>query len=597
MRKPLASRIIGLAVIYCVAFCIIVILQFSNRGYFSHSIGGMTIRGRYLQQESTAEAPAAELQKLESAPAITGGVKITYGGLEFNLKEERGKGLMLTAIDGTIPVNPEYMILTENSARFILPGGTIVTFNLPTSTRGPELQINTEFANNISEIAIPIASRRSSLIRENGQLGIMYGGFRYFFTRQGREFEDGKITLSRNNTSISYRARSRQRVFDPDDYIIARAQNYESVIRNWRDTNFSYWNQNAAMLQNESDITAFLSEALTRGNFMPAVNSIPGNFINSPRHSYISSVFLGGMTAAYRSFISLENEKLNLITRLTRERSLAIFQESHILDYLFSRGYTAIANEIIEIINNAEPQMLTADYCAGLLEAFSDLRRWRPEANNPIEHLTEQILFLVSENLNRDNENDLVLASFSGTSNFEYSLRLGKALVYWADTTKNTEWLGIGRSLVLSAITSGNAGRLHDILKPADFTPRAAWLTNEGHWAWTASQNVRASYIDGNLNLAFSFPANNSHYVMIRGVRPFIRIQIHGMDWRSDSQFERYDSSGWVYYPQDQVLVLKLRHRLTVENVRIIYRAPPPVVIIPEEYSTQTTETTGENID
>jgi len=48
------------------------------------------------------------------------------------------------------------------------------------------------------------------------------------------------------------------------------------------------------------------------------------------------------------------------------------------------------------------------------------------------------------------------------------------------------------------------------------------------------------------------------------------------MDWRSDSQFERYDSSGWVYYSQEQTLVLKMRHRTQVENIRIFYRAETP---------------------
>jgi hypothetical protein len=48
------------------------------------------------------------------------------------------------------------------------------------------------------------------------------------------------------------------------------------------------------------------------------------------------------------------------------------------------------------------------------------------------------------------------------------------------------------------------------------------------------------------------------------------------MDWRTDSQFEIYDSSGWFYHSQEQVLVLKLRHRAAIENIRIIYVAETP---------------------
>jgi hypothetical protein len=533
----------------------------------------MTVKGRYLQTS----------QLTEEIEEITGGVKVFYGGLEFNLKEERGKGLTLTNVNGVnTPVNPQMMLITDNSARFILPGGTALTFNSIDSARGQELHINAEFAADASEVTIPVVPRRSSIIMDAGQLGIMYGGLRFVFSSMGQELENGYLTLSTDNTFISYRARGRQRAFDPADYIIAQVSDYDNVLRNWQNASFNQWNQNAASLLYEDDIIAYSAQALSRGSYATAAGAISRNFINSPRQSYRSSGFVGGMTSAYTSFYYYENEKNNLITGLIRERSLNILKEEHILDFLFTRSNLVFANEVIDIINNASPDLLTPDHCPGLLEVFYDIRRWRPEANNPIEHLTEQMLLHISDNLHRDTENDAVYASSSESNNSEYSMRLGKALVFWADATQNTEWSGIGRSLILSAVANGNAGRLHNILNPTNYYPRAAWLTNEGHWAWTVSSSVRASYIDSNLNISVSFPANMTHFMIIRGVRPFLRIQIHGMDWRTDSQFERYDSSGWTYYSGDQILILKLRHRVTTENVRIIYRAPEPVPVINE---------------
>jgi len=563
MRKPLASRIIGLAALYLLVFCLVVILQFSNMGNFSISSGSMNIKGRYLAEESQQ---------------IAGGVKIFYGGLEFNLKEERGKGLTLTGTNNiNTPVNPELMFLTDNSARFIFPGGTELTFNSVESTRGQELQIAAEFSANVSDIIIPIIPRRSSLVRDSGQLGILYSGSRYVFSSLGQELESGHLTLSRDNTFIVYRSRGKQRAFDPADYIISSVPNYTSILRNWQDASYIQWNQNANNLLSEEDIIAYGSQALARGNYPAASAAISANFANNPTQTYRSSVFAGGMSVAHDSFSASENEKLNLVNRLIREKSLNILKEDHIIDFLLTRSSVVQANEVIAMINNTTPDMLASDYCAGLLEFYYDMRRWRPEANNPIEHLSEQILLLISENLNRDAENDAVYASSPGISNSEYSIRLGKALVYWADMTHNNEWSGIGKSLILSAISSGNAGRLHNILKPVDYYPRAAWLTDSGHWAWTISQTLRASFgTDGNLTISVTFFANMAHHMIIRGIRPFNRIQIHGMDWRSDSQFERYDSSGWVYYPEDQVLIIKLRHRTAMENVRIIYREPPP---------------------
>jgi len=579
MRKPLTSRLIGIASLYCIVFCLLVVLQFSNMGNFSFSIKGMNIRGRYLEKQQTTE---------QEAQPIAGGVKIFYNGLDFSLKEERGKGLTITDLDGkNTPVNPQKMLISGSSVTFLLPEGTEISFNSIDSANGQELHINAEFNADISEISIPIIPRRSSLVRDSGQLGIMYGGMRYTFSSLGQELEKGVLTLSRGSAFISYRSRGKQRAFDPADYIIEQVNDYDGILRNWQTESFNQWNQNASSLQYEDDIIAYGSQSLSRGNYLSASRSISRDFIGSSRQSYRSAVFVGGTANAYRTFVSYENEKNSLINRLINEGSLNILKEEHILDFLFTRNNLVLANEVINIINNATPDMLISDHCPGLLEVYYDIRRWRTtDTINPIEHLTDQMLLLISQNLNHDAEKNAVYVSSQESNNSEYSMRLGKALVYWADSTQNTQWAEIGRSLILSAIANGNAGRLHNILNPTDYYPKALWLSNEGHWAWTASQSVRTSYIDGNLNLSVSFPVNMTHFMIIRGVRPFIRILIHGMDWRMDNQMENYDSSGWIYYPEEQILILKLRHRVTVENIRLIYRIPEPVITVNPEPET-----------
>ncbi|MDR2966142.1 MAG: hypothetical protein LBU88_10260 [Treponema sp.] len=563
MKKPLASRIVGLAVLYCLIFFILVILQFSNKGSFSVSAGAMTIRGRYLNSHTD--------------PDITGGIRVYFGGLEFSLNEVRGKGLTLVENGRQIPVDPEIFSMIDTTARFGLPDGSIITFSSTGTERRQELLISAEFSKNASEIIIPITPRRSSLIRDNDQLGIMYSGSRYLFGNGSRELEEGRVVLSKETGMVSYRSRERQKSFEPANYIIAQANNYESAFLNWRELSFIHWGQNAAALQDEFDITGYCTEALVRGNYLTAVNAISRDFINGNRHTFRPAAFVGGMGTAHRTFTAAENSKLNLITSLARDRSSEILKEEHILNYLFVRSNTSLAYDVIDIIQNLQPELITIDYCPGLLEIISDLRRWRPAANNPINPLTEQILAVISENLVRNTEKDLVLASNSEGTSAEFSMRLGKALIDWAQNNNDSEWLAVGKSLVLSALASEGpgAGKLYSIINSETNYPRAVWLMDNSLWAWTSASSARASYIEGNINIAFNFPINMTHYVIIRGVRPFNRIQIHGMDWRTDSQFERYDSSGWVYHAQDQILILKLRHRETVENVRIIYRAEP----------------------
>ena len=596
MKKSLASRIAILAALYCMVFFVLGMLQFSGMGNFSLSAGTMTIKGRYLQteppQNGISGGETGGQMPDKDAQRVAGGIKIYFGGLEFNLKEDRENSLFITGNDGRITaVNPEFLTISDSTVSLVLPDGNTLVFNSIDSVNGSELYITAVLAEKTTEVSIPIALYRSSLVHDNGQTGINYGGSRYLFVNPSEELEKGRLVLSRERTSVSYRTKGKPRDFDPDDYIIAQAQNYDSVLENWQNTSYAQWNQNAASLQNEDDVIAYCIEALKHGSFTAAVGAVSRNFLNSPRQTYRSSVLIGGMAGAYRSFNTAENERANHITGLIRDKSPDILKEEHILDYLFSHNNTALAIEAIDIIKNTQPETITPDHCPGIFEAYSDFKRYRPAENNPFEQLTEQALLIVSENLNLDSENDLLSASGSEDENPDYSMRLGMALINQAQD--NLQWAAIGRSLVLSALSSGGygSGRLYNMLNNADYIPRAESIS-DSLWAWTASPSVTASEINGNLNITFSFPVGSSHYVIIRGVRPFISIQIHDMNWRSDSQFERYDSSGWVYYTQEQTLVLKMRHRTQVENIRIFYRAetpppPPPPVIEERPASTE----------
>jgi len=576
MKKPVASRIFGLAALYCVIFIFIVILQFSNTGNFSLPVGAMTIRGRYLQPDpAAAQQTAAQSTEENSGKAekkLNGTVRIFFGGLEYNV------------------INPESMIIAENTVRFNMDGKNALVFISIDSSRGHELQITGQFSDNNYETAIPITPRRSSIIRDNGQIGILFNSERYFFS--GEELENSAIVLTKANAFVSYRSKGKQKSFDTGDYIIAQAQNFDSTLADWQNQSYAHWRQNAPSLQSDDDVIAYCSEALLRNSFTQAVGSIPSAFLTSSRHSYRSAGYVGGMAGAYNTFTASEREKISLITRLTRERSPEIFKEEHTLDFLLTRGNLTSANDFINTINSLNPELITSGYCAGLLEAYSDFKRWRPQSENPVNIFTDKILIAVSESLNRDTDKKLVYASNNGNHDLDYSTRLGKALVNWADAAQNTEWAAVGRSLVLSALLSAGpgAGNLYCILAPGNYFPRAAQLADNGLWTWTVSPSVNASYIDGNLNISVSFPQSSSHYLLISGVRPFIKLRIHDMDWRTDNQFERYDSSGWVYHQQEQILVLKLKHRSTIENVRIVYVQEQ----IPEAVEEENAEAGGE---
>ena len=104
---------------------------------------------------------------------------------------------------------------------------------------------------------------------------------------------------------------------------------------------------------------------------------------------------------------------------------------------------------------------------------------------------------------------------------------------------------------------------------------------------------------ENQIDISVRFPVGESHYLVIRGIKPFTRIQLYGMDYRTDNRFETYNSSGYVYNSSTQTLYLKIRHKSETETVRLFYETEQPETSQPADATEnaskqQNPENTGE---
>jgi hypothetical protein len=240
------------------------------------------------------------------------------------------------------------------------------------------------------------------------------------------------------------------------------------------------------------------------------------------------------------------------------------------------------------------------DLIPGILEGYTDWQLFRPNTENPFERLVDQACFTITENIILVQE-ERILAVTQGKANLEFNIRLGAALAAYGEYTDQEDWTGIGRSLVLSglsfvdetgaapltlnisatgeitAVTGAtlSAARIYRLLRLGEHSARAISLGSAatGAWAWTAASGVTASFNQENnvLDISVSFPGGETHYMLIRGIRSFTQIQLYNIPFRTDPQFERYDSSGWAYSPSEQTLMVKMKHRLPTEHILIYY--------------------------
>jgi hypothetical protein len=90
--------------------------------------------------------------------------------------------------------------------------------------------------------------------------------------------------------------------------------------------------------------------------------------------------------------------------------------------------------------------------------------------------------------------------------------------------------------------------------------------------AWTCTKGISyENEPDGSSILSIEFGEGDSQYIILRGIPQFTKIYIYDMQYRTDPRFETYNSSGYVYKPVTNTLLLKSRHKAAKETIRFEY--------------------------
>ena len=608
MRKPVFPRILLFILLYFVVFTVLVYIQFSKQGSFTQRVGSFVVSGQQRQLPA-GNQDEDELSIGGNEYLLEGNTHVFFGGIDFCLVlNEGGVSLMLVLPDGTKEeALPERMVVQGEAVVFTFPGGVTLEFSSQYVGGAISLLISGTFSDDVAGIELPFRLQRKAGMRDTGDGNFIVSSDRvnYTFDRSRTDTpvldaEAKLIFIRAGGVPVSYRAIPERKGFSPDNFILPQALTdlaYNEAIARWRDQNFSAWNRTISDQIDEDTITAFITEALARGTYKAAITAVPSAFLRSDNRGYESSSFLGGLEQASRSISSREREKNARLSRLINDKSLEFLKEPRVVEYFALRGQFNMIDAGAELIRAIDPAILALDITPGILEGFMDWNTYRPNTENPFERVVDQACFVISESLHKTTDAPGNLAggrvfAFSGSQTAaETNLRLGKALLEYAESIEDSSWTGIGRSLILSALATDDVpgAALYRILNPASLFPRALSVVPSGNiWAWTVAQNVSAVQRNDVMDITVRFPAGETHFMMIRGIRPFARIQLYGMDFRTDPQFERYDSSGWAYNSQDQTLLLKMRHRTAEEQVRIIFREAPGPAVEPAAATVQT---------
>ena len=608
MTKHLSRRILLLFTLYvCIIFGILAV-QFTNGNAFSLSIDSLMVTGTMETGESGKEHPVLPLH-------------VAVNGLDFFLDEDNP---LLAYDDGAraIPLKLSGIDKRESSVTLRFSGNVTVTFAPEKRGDADRVTISASIPVKYQKITFPYRIARSARIEKKDTLTLIgLGKKQYSFTGAQAQPSAGlalsairHLAIPSASPSVCYQTWIPAKglsVAALSDLPGSSAADWQRAVEQYAaNALVSFKDSVAGGNFSEPLVAAYIAEMGRIGMYQAAIESIPESYRNGSGRTYLTNTFLNNLEKTWGGFVAREREDRSMLSRRLTESNPAVFEFPGLVPYLVDRGSAILLDDIVRIASSIDMANVSALQAAGILEASADCAKYAPERASALEALDDSCERKITASLVRVGD-DLYISEDGKTVDTRETFRVASALInYGASSPARDPWKSAGHLLVTSLLGFvGNQSAL-----PAQFTlagddsgektglvaqsdqmispsvaypllvtgntwyPHTVSLASQagpGVWAWTSARSLQVTKPSADsMRITASFPQGDTHYMVIRGIKPFRRIQIYGMDFRTDPRFESYNSSGYRYDAETGTLFLKMRHKAEYEDVMIWFGSP-----------------------
>ncbi len=632
--KRVPYRMAAYTVLYIIVIFGIFVIQFTKGKNFSLSIGSLTVSGR---QERTETG--------ETSPLLP--IHIVFNGLDFYITEQypiyaipnQKEAIADSSGNQTVPSGafPLKVLAYEQFEKgFTIRCSEAVALSFFSEKRGDvdAVVIEASLPDIIDKVFLPWRITQSARIeRHDGKFFIRSGKKQYTFIgsfglnddRQDdiSQSEIPHLMLNHTKPVAYYQTYLPFRGFDIHSVpamLQASPETYAKTIQG-----FSAAALNASKLAlaskkiTEKMLTVYLAEMGRTEKLAEALDKAPPQTLAKNMRTYLTNPFYANVQQTQVGLAAAYSKKKEFYLGLLSAHSPELFEQEYLIPFLNDNGTPRNMEELLTFIAAADVQALTARQAAGILALWNDCCSYFPEKKNiftEILPLCEQkitaSLMMIDEGLYFSNDGQYIDCA--------ETLAAADILMNYG-SGQDTIWQPIARMLVTSLLrssgetaslptgftvtgdkTTSDLGLIADDSRILDASilyplvlPQNSWYPHtqslalqaeRGMWAWTCAQEIEVlENTARTLVLRIRFPEGRSHYLTLYGIRPFYRIELHDIPFRSDPRFELYNSSGYQYDASTRILYLKMKHKNEYETVRLSFgTVPQPVrVTAPSE--------------
>lgn len=609
--KHVVGRIVAYTVLYCSVIFGIFVLQFTKGQTFSLTLGSMAVTGRQERTESGKMIPLLPLH-------------VVSNGLNLYISEQNP---VYAVNEGNITSALRVLAYQfyEGEARFSVLCSDDVVISFFSERRGDidSLMVEAVLPEGIKRVLLPWKiTHNAGIERADGKIFVRSGKKQYTFTgsfgfdaereNTAGQFEEPHLVLAKGQPFASYKTYLPLEELDITtipSMVQASMESYTAALNTFSLAVHHVGTQGLSSKRvTEKTLTAYIAEMGQRGKFADAMETAPAQTLARNVRTYLSNPFYGNIQGTHAGLFSDDTKKRELYAALIGDNSLEIFEQDSLIPFLTDRGTTRNLEDLFHLIETLDAVQLNARQAAGVLEVWLDCTHYYPERKALFEDLLPvcekkitDALLLIDEGLYLSNDG-MYIDSAVALASARILMRYG--------AVQSSVWQSVARMLITSllrysgesavlpigftvtgskstqlAITADDNGMLDTgILYPL-LMPNNSWYPHvqslalqaeSGIWAWTCAQNIEVlENTSKTLVLRIRFPEGQSHYLTLHGIRPFYRIEMYGIPFRSDARFEMYNSSGYAYNAGSKTLYLKMRHKSEYETIRLSIGSAP----------------------
>lgn len=386
-------------------------------------------------------------------------------------------------------------------------------------------------------------------------------------------------------------------------------QYYQQTVEAYLDLGYRGWAQDrynggsgtwamrdASPRFDEKILTAYLAESWNRGQYTAAFNQMRrAADLHPDEVGMLSAVYLGNLRAVTRQTTEVNRERAESLAQRVATQDPTVFRDEDLVPFSAYQGNEDLYRAVLEFVENVDYRTVEIPAAIGMLTAAID-------AGLPQDatETVDRFLAIIEDRIYpaiRQFEEYFFVETAPGEIDVRLSIRAGDLIERRGLETENQLLVTIGRNLVLSGLQladergflpallffneegiQGSEGafgpeELYTFFSDNPAYPRIVPLYEQlgaGSYIWTIA-GIRSINITAE-RYAFSLDIvpNQTQYVVIQGVAPFESMELFGLQWRNDPNFELY-IKGRHYAPETETLMIKYTDDDPIGNVILFY--------------------------